>query len=139
MKTMAFILFLVFGTLAGNAQQGKIKIEQDPGITQLLKLYKTANSEAGYYTIQVGFGSYEKAEKLKSDVEIDFPGWYSKIVFDSPTYRVQVGRFRTKLEAEKQFTEVRKKYPESLLLSPQKNPGLPGLIFYTIPIIKVSF
>ena len=118
MKRSITALFLALGALSAYAQQGKINIDQNPGIGKLLTLYKNVNSEADFYTIQVGFGSYEKAEKLKSDVEVDFPGWYSKIIFDSPTYRVQVGRFRTKLEAERQFIEVRKKYPESLLLSP---------------------
>ncbi len=122
MKTAITTLFLMLFTLLAAAQQGRIDIEQDPQISQLLQLYKTANSEANFYTIQVGFGSFEKAQKLKSDAAIDFPGWYSKIIFDSPTYRVHVGRFPTKLEAERQFIEVRKKYPESLILTPEKKP-----------------
>ena len=117
MKTAITIVSLVFFTSFLRAQQGRVHIEQDSRITELLKLYKTANSEAEFYTIQIGFGSFEKAEKLKSDAEIDFPGWYSKIVFDSPTYRVHIGRFSTKLEAEREFQEVRKKFPESLLLN----------------------
>lgn len=119
MRTPVISLFLVCYSVFCFSQQGRVNIEQDPGITKMLSLYKTLNAEANFYTIQVGFGSFEKAEKLKSDVGVDFPGWYSKIIFDSPTYRVQVGRFRTKLEAEREYIEVRKKYPESLLLSPK--------------------
>ena len=73
-----------------------------------------------FYTIQVGFGSYSEAEKLKQDVEIDFPEWQAKIVFDSPTYRVRIGRFKTKLEAERNFIEVREKYPQSIILKDVK-------------------
>jgi cell division protein FtsN len=105
-------------SIVGFSQQGRINIEQPQGVSKLLDLYKAVNSESDFYTIQIGFGSYEKAEKLKSDVDVDFPGWDSKIIFDSPTYRVHIGRFRTKLEAERKFLEVRKKYPESLLLNP---------------------
>jgi hypothetical protein len=119
MKTLVISLFLALCSIYCFSQQGRVNIEQDPGITKMLSLYKTVNSETNFYTIQVGFGSYEKAEELKSDVGVDFPGWYSKIIFDSPTYRVHVGRFRTKLEAEREYIEVRKKYPESLLLSPK--------------------
>ncbi len=78
------------------------------------------NSESNFYTIQVGFGTYNTAEELKAKVDVDFPGWFSKIVFDSPTYRVQIGKFKTKLEAERKFLEVRKKYPAALLLKPEK-------------------
>ncbi len=122
MKTVLIPVFLVLYSASCMAQQGVINIQQDQRITKLLDLYKTVNSEAEYYTIQVGFGSYEEAENLKRDVAIDFPDWYSKVIFDSPTYRVHIGRFRSKLEAERQFIEVRKKYPGSLLLSPEKKP-----------------
>ena len=100
------------------AQQGTVTIEQDPKIDRLVELYKITNSRLDYYTIQIGFGNYEEAEELKSLVRIDFPQWTPQIIFDSPTYRVRVGRFRTKLEAERKFLEVRKKYPAALILKP---------------------
>jgi hypothetical protein len=118
MKTSIITVFMALYAITGFSQQGRVNIEQPQGVSKLLDLYKAVNSESDFYTIQVGFGSYEKAEKLKADVDVDFPGWDSKIIFDSPTYRVHIGRFRTKLEAERKFLEVRKKYPESLLLNP---------------------
>jgi cell division protein FtsN len=102
------------------AQEGKINIEQDASISKLLEVYKTSNSNMAFYTIQVGFGSYSKAEELNEQVKIDFKDLPSKIIFDSPTYRVQIGQFRTKLEAERKFNEVRMKYPESIILKPEK-------------------
>lgn len=122
MKRAITTVFLVLFTVLGSAQEGTVNIQQDPRISELLDVYKRVNSEVNYYTIQIGFGTYEKAEKLKSDVAIDFPELYSKIIFDSPTYRVQLGRFNTKLEVEREYLEVRKKYPESLILSPEKKP-----------------
>lgn len=99
-------------------QNGRVSIEQDPQIGKLLEIYSKSNSEANYYTIQVGFGNFALAEDLKAEVEMEFPQWTAKIVFDSPTYRVQVGRFRERLEAEREFLEVRKKFPGALLLRP---------------------
>ncbi len=115
LKTMLFLL-AASGSLW--AQNGRISIEQDPAIGQLLEIYSEGNSEAQYYTIQVGFGNYSLAEQLKSEVEVDFPQYTAKIVFDSPTYRVHIGRFRDRLDAEREFIEVRKKYPAALLLRP---------------------
>ena len=113
------LLLLVGCSAFTFGQQGVITIEQDPKIEQLMEVYKTTNSRADYYTIQVGFGNYEEAEELKDLVKIDFPQWTPQIIFDSPTYRVRVGRFRTKLEAERKFLEVRKKYPSALILKPE--------------------
>jgi cell division protein FtsN len=120
MKTSILSVILLGFVTCGIAQNGEISIEQDASITRLLEVYKISNSKSNFYTIQVGFGSYSKAEELKQQVDIDFPDLKAKIIFDSPTYRVQIGQFRSKLEAERKFKEVRIKYPESLLLKPEK-------------------
>ncbi|MDG1571027.1 SPOR domain-containing protein [Robiginitalea sp. M366] len=121
MKTAIFTLICLLGLgLSARAQNGQLHIEQEPGIEKLLAIYAQGIAKAGYYTIQVGFGSFSAAEELKRDVEIDFPQWQAKIVFDSPTYRVQVGRFKSRLEAEREYREVRKKFPAALLLRPEE-------------------
>src|SRR5690606_4028587 len=121
MKTHIPTLILLVFTLHLSAQQGRIVIQQDPELEELIGLYSQVNSDTGYYQIQVGFGNNQKAQELKSQVEIDFPDWDSKIEFESPTYRVRLGRFKTKLEAERRFLEVRRKYPDAMLLKPKND------------------
>nr|WP_299073869.1 SPOR domain-containing protein [uncultured Allomuricauda sp.] len=121
MKTLVIITFLIGFTVQLSAQEGSITVEQDPRIDELMKVYSEVNSKADFYQIQVGFGSYQKAQNLKSQIDIDFPTWYSKIEFESPTYRVRLGKFKTKLEAERKYLEVRKKYPDAMLLKPETN------------------
>ena len=121
MKQLFCIFFCIIIGQLSHAQEGTIHIEQDEKIEQLLKLYKTALKTSEYYRIQVGFGSYNQAESIKADVEEDFPDLPSKIDFDSPTYRVRVGKFKTKMEAERKFNEVREKYPNAMLLKPKKS------------------
>lgn len=120
MKTLILSVIILGSISYGMAQNGEINIKQDANITRLLEVYKISNSKSNFYTIQVGFGSYSKADELKQQVDIDFPDLKSKIIFDSPTYRVQIGQFKSKLDAERKFKEVRIKYPESLLLKPEK-------------------
>lgn len=115
------ITVLMVSSVFGLSQQGKINIEQDQKISDLLAIYKTANESAEYFRIQVGFGDYSKAQEIKSQVDQDFPTLYSNIDFDSPTYRVRVGRFKNKLDAERKFKEVRQKYPDAMLLQPKKS------------------
>lgn len=100
---------------------GQVSIEQDAKIMELLELYKSALNTTEYYRIQVGFGNYAQAQEIKANVEQDFPNLASKIDFDSPTYRVRLGRFKTKMEAERKFNEVREKYPNAMLLKPEKS------------------
>lgn len=121
MKTLLYIVIFIVPLSYSFAQTGRINIEQDEKIDELLKVYKNSNESSDYYRIQVGFGSFAKALQIKSEVEIDFPDLSSKIDFDSPTYRVRVGRFKNKLDAERKFLEVRAKYPDAMLLKPKKS------------------
>ena len=120
MKRLICITFSIATFAFGQSQQGKINIEQDQKISDLLRIYKTANESSAYYRIQVGFGDYAKAQEIKLNVQQDFPTLNSNIDFDSPTYRVRVGRFKDKLDAERKFREVRQKYPDAMLLQPKK-------------------
>ncbi|MGB3149866.1 MAG: SPOR domain-containing protein [Maribacter sp.] len=121
MKTLVYIaVFTCFSNLC-YSQSANINIEQDEKISKLLDIYKSALGNSEYYRIQVGFGDYGKAQSIKSNVEQDFPELFSKIDFDSPTYRVRVGRFKSKLDAERKFNEVRTKYPDAMLLKPKKS------------------
>lgn len=123
-RIVPFAIALLFSGLLCQAQRGQISIEQDPGIAALMGLYEKSISDTEFYTIQVGFGGYDEARELKESVELDFPQWRARIVFDSPTYRVQVGRFQNRLDAEREFLEVRKEYPGALLLRPEKKDRL---------------
>ncbi|MEO0526886.1 MAG: SPOR domain-containing protein [Bacteroidota bacterium] len=120
MKKHLYILVFISFSAITLAQEGQLNLEQDKKITDLLKIYKSANESSDYYQIQVFFGSYQNAQNIKSKVETDFPGWSSMIKFESPSYRVRVGKFKTKLEGERKLIEVREKYPSAMLLKPEK-------------------
>ncbi|MFD0796449.1 SPOR domain-containing protein [Maribacter chungangensis] len=121
MNKLLYAFFCLAISQLTYAQEGQIRIEQDQDISELLTLYKDALKTSQYYRIQVGFGTHAQAERIKADVEVDFPNLPSNIDFDSPTYRVRVGKFKTKMEAERKFNEVREKYPNAMLLKPKKS------------------
>jgi len=121
MKKTIYIITLSFTSFIGFAQNGQVSINQDEKISELINIYTSSNENSDVYRIQVFFGSHQKAQKTKSNVDIDFPNWYSKIDFESPSYRVRVGKFKSKLEAERKLIEVRKKYPSAMLLKPKKS------------------
>ena len=120
MKTISFTLILACSVIYCHGQQGNINIQQDEKITNLLGIYKSVNENSSHYRIQVGFGSFQEAETLKANVDKDFPDWPTKIDFESPSYRVRIGRFKTQLEGERKLIEVRQKYPSAMLLKPEK-------------------
>lgn len=122
MKKLICLHFALLVFVFSYGQKGELHIEQDEKIEELLELYKSALSTTEYYRVQIGFSNNdEKAQRLKSNVEIDFPNLPSRIDFASPTWRVKVGKFKTKLEAERMYNRIRVKYPNSMLLKPEKS------------------
>lgn len=118
MRTTILVCFFIsFGFLM-NAQEGTITIEQDENIAKLLDVYNKVNKKEDFYQIQVGFGTAQKAEYLKSKIDVEYPGWYTKIDFEEPTFRVKLGKFYNLLEAERRYLIVRKRYPNAMLIGP---------------------
>lgn len=120
--TLALLIVIPLLTVnVVSAQEGEVVIQQDKRIDDLIDRYVEVHSKTDFYQIQVGIlGDHDKAQQLIDEVKLDFPGWYSKIEFISPTYRVRLGKFRTKLVAERKYKEVRGKYPAAQLLRPKR-------------------
>lgn len=122
MKKNILWLLMLGAVLGLHGQQGELNIKQDEQITKLLEIYKSALKDNEYYRVQIGFSTNDAtAQSLKSNAEIDFPNLPSRIDFASPTYRVRIGRFKTKLEAERMYNKIRVKYPNAMLLEPKKS------------------
>jgi hypothetical protein len=68
--------------------------------------------------IQVFSGDSEKAKKILNDCKQDFEDLDGTIVFNTPNYKVWVGNFRTRIEAERNLIEIRKQR-KCLLLKPR--------------------
>lgn len=120
MKSLYLTVFLVFTTCILHAQDGIIRIEQDPMLNELVELYKEAQTPKSFYQIQLGFGKLKKAKELKAEADALFPQWPARIEFEHTTYRVRIGQFYDILEAEKNFRSVRRKFPQAILLRPEE-------------------
>lgn len=117
------LLLLTFCNGISYAQEGNVSVNQDPRIEQLLKEKRKINSSITVndrYKIQIFYGDNDKARKTLTDFKRDFKTVDGTIVFESPTYKVWVGNFKSRIDAERKLTEVRKKYPNALLIKPNK-------------------
>ncbi|MEJ2163401.1 MAG: hypothetical protein P8X60_08835 [Robiginitalea sp.] len=80
-KSLLTIILILISSLFVQAQQGQVSIDQDPGIDQLLDIYKEFKANTGYYTIQVGFGTYDEAVDLRKEVSMEFPEFNPNVIF----------------------------------------------------------
>jgi hypothetical protein len=69
------------------------------------------------FTIQVYAGSdRELANEFKLDILRHFPECEPKMVFEQPNYKVRIGLFYTRLEAQYQFNQVKDVFAKAILI-----------------------
>ena len=119
-QNFKFIFLILFGfTLQFNAQTGKVVIDQDKEITTLLEYKKDLNT-VDLYKIQVFQGNRSGAEEAKSKFEGTFNEWPVSMEYETPNYKIWVGNFRSRLEADKALIKIKKNYSNAFIFKPKK-------------------
>jgi hypothetical protein len=121
---------LVFATLTlvllhqkSYSQKAKVSVNRDPKFGQLLNEKRKMNSSITIndrYKIQIYNGDTENSKKTLFDFKRENKNIDATIVFSTPLYKVWVGNFKTRIEAEKNLNDLKKKYPNAFLIKPNK-------------------
>jgi hypothetical protein len=144
MKVILIITTLLF-TLATMAQEvnnayiyksksdtiaspGKVEYIQSAAITSLLKkkiIVNKANLEVPGYRIQIasisGVNSKDKANKAKAEILLSNPDAQVYIVYSSPYFKVRIGDFRDKFNANYYLQTILKDYPFAFVVEDDVN------------------
>ena len=122
-KNILFFLFATFSTCYINAQNQNVTVNQDPKFDQLLSEKRKINTSINTndtYKIQIFSGKSEEAKKTLSDFKREFNTIDGTIIFNTPNYKVMVGNFKTRIEAERNLAEIKKRYKSVFLIKPSK-------------------
>jgi hypothetical protein len=132
---MKILLFIFLGTftLAGLAQDynnhGNVSVVSDPRIEKLANEYPQIASQIHImdgFRIQIFFDSGNLSKRNASQARENFirqyPDVEAYITFREPYYRVRVGDFRTKLEADGFRKLILRNYPHAFTVNDQINP-----------------
>lgn len=112
-----------FFTIGISAQESKVTVSQDPEFERMLNEKRRINSSITVndrYKIQIYNGESDASKKILSDFKRDYKNLDGTIVFSTPAYKVWVGNFKSRIEAERNLEELKKKYPNALLIRPNK-------------------
>jgi hypothetical protein len=109
---LSLLFILGIGIATANSQTTK-----DKEVTELIKKKRTYNKQHGYgFRIQLDNGFEITVKKTKSLFNIEYPEVRTYILYKSPEWKVQVGDYRTKLEADKALNGFKKKFPGSIVV-----------------------
>jgi hypothetical protein len=105
------------------AQTRNSTLTQDPKFEQLLNEKRKINpslSVNDFYKIQIYNGGSEIAKKTLNEFRLEFTTLDATIVFNTPNYKVWVGNFRTRIEAERHLVDIKERYKNVLLIKPNR-------------------
>jgi hypothetical protein len=124
LKNLLYItLILCIYNTNSFAQTETVTLEQDPKFEQLLNDKIKLNPSIFVnekYKIQIYNGDSEASKKALSDFRRDYKNFDATIIFNTPSYKVWVGNFKTRIDAEKNLMEIIKDYPKAFLVKPNK-------------------
>ena len=120
----AFLTFAMF-TLAYSihAQDQNLTVNQDPKFEQLLndkRKINTSISTNDTYKIQIFSGKSDEAKKTLTDFKREYTNIDGTIIFNTPNYKVIVGNFKTRIEAERNLADIKNRYKNVFLIKPAK-------------------
>ena len=102
-----------------TSDEAVVNVQQDSAITRLMETKKQIDSEtyaASFFTIQLFYGDNKRAQELLENLKVDFPEWEVNLSFETPNYKVQVGRFKNYYVGLNKLKEIKKAYPSAFLL-----------------------
>lgn len=134
MRYLFLTFFCLISLFSFSQNKGYLLLNQDQRIEQLIERQKeihVADSTIDGFRIQIFMESGNQAVELANTAMEEFKEKYPDIpiylVFGQPYYRLRVGDFRTRLEAEKAFQTLSKDYKKAFITSDRIN--LPYNIF----------
>ena len=101
------------------AQSATVTVNEDAKITQLLDLKKQLekdNKLSDGYTIQLYYGELTKANSTIKKYRNSYGAWPASIEYETPNYKVWVGNFGSRLEADRALMEIQKSFGSAFIL-----------------------
>ena len=120
-KKSFFSIFFALIFFNVSSQNLNKKINDNPKFLKLIELSKNANNEyfkSNYFSIQVYSGTYNEADSIMNFVKEKYINDSIYFFFETPNYKVQLGKYRSKIEAQKSLREVLKVFKSAFILKP---------------------
>ncbi len=122
-KKFIISTLLLFCATGITAQTASVTVNQDERIAQLLSLkmdLEQANKLTTGYTIQLYYGELNEANAKIKRYRSVYEAWPASIEYETPNYKVWVGNFATRLEADRALIDIKSNFPAAFILKPER-------------------
>ena len=122
-KTLTTVIAsLIIGSISIYAQSSP-EVTQDSRLEILLDLKEDLEKEnrlSNGYTVQIHNGNLERAKKRKEEYERLEEIWPAYIHYETPNYKLWVGNFSTRLDADRALLKLTEVFPSAFVLKPER-------------------
>jgi len=127
--TVFFSLLFVPSLLLAQAR-GKVEVDKDPKVDSLIGNYLVVSKSSGVsdasssngYRVQIFSGSDRKgAYAAQTKFQNKFPDLRTYLTYHDPYFKVRIGDFRSRLEAEKMMQDLKYAFTSLFIISEKIN------------------
>jgi hypothetical protein len=112
LKIILFCLLVNIGTIRSQNVTNESK-----EIQSLLEKKRDYNKSVGFgYSIQIYYGTEKTAKSKHAKFHVLHPKVDTKLVYNNPEWKVQVGNYKTKLEADRANLIFRKEFTGTIVI-----------------------
>ena len=122
LKFFILLVFIVFlqNNIEAQTEDGTVRIESSAHIDQMLaqkKNYNKSLEKFQGFKIQIYYGSEKECYEVKEEFKSLYPDIATSIIFSTPQWKLQIGNYRTRLEADHSMVGIKKEYPSAIVLA----------------------
>jgi len=120
MKKKLTIICLLFLSIT-YSQTDRLNLINDPKLDSVLKIKKVVdkkNFKKNYYSIQLFSGQFVIGDSISKLVSEKFIEDSVYFYFETPNYKVRIGKYKSKLDAEKKLKILRKEFKSAFVFMP---------------------
>jgi hypothetical protein len=112
MKNRYYKVVFLFLLIASNqSTYSQNNTNSSVEVKNLIAKKRAFNSKFGYgFRVQIFYGDETKARSLQNKFKASFPNVSAKLEYDQPYWKVQVGNYKTRLEADKAILNFSEKF-----------------------------
>ena len=102
-----------------QSEDATVEINQSHEIDKLVSLRKEMNRTEGFFKIQVYNGTRTGAMEARKEFRTYFPSIPVSMEYETPNYKIWVGQYQNRLEADRALLDIRKTFKSAFIFRPK--------------------
>ncbi|TVZ56115.1 sporulation related protein [Lutibacter sp. Hel_I_33_5] len=111
----ALLLLIVF--IGFSTQKTKAQNNDNEKIKSMISKKRAFNKRYGFgFRIQLYNGAEQRAKRTRARFSVEFPNIKSYLSYDTPEWKIQVGNYKTRLDADRALVEIQPEFSGAIVV-----------------------